>query len=158
MSLQLPCTIAVLLVGGFITSQLSFISPSMVASQTPPASRVTQSPATEIQAGFKQERELSGGEKHTYLLGFKANDFVKLVVEQKGIDVVVRLLGPDGKVNQERDSRNGNQGLEPLSLIVEQAGTYILEVVAVEKTAKAGKYELNLEARHSATDQESGHA
>ncbi|HNB73957.1 MAG TPA: hypothetical protein PLS70_22770, partial [Acidobacteriota bacterium] len=49
------------------------------------------------------EREMKAGEKHTYPVRLKANDFLKLDVVQKGIDVVVRLLGPDMKVMVEVD-------------------------------------------------------
>ncbi|HNH85452.1 MAG TPA: hypothetical protein PL157_24000, partial [Acidobacteriota bacterium] len=75
-----------------------------------------------------EPQTLNPGEKHTYPLKLKTNDFLKLVVEQKGIDVVVRLLGPDGTKLAEVDSPNGTQGPEPLSSIVEQSGSYTLEV------------------------------
>lgn len=99
-------------------------------------------------------RELKGGEKHGYHLKLQANDFLRLVVEQQGIDVVVRLLGPDGKLIQEVDSPNGTQGPEPVSSIVEVAGTYTLEIEALEKTALPGKYEVKSEAIKPATEQD----
>ena len=103
-----------------------------------------------------EPQTLNPGEKHTYPLTLKAGDYLKLVVEQKGIDVVVRLFGPDGKKLAEVDSPNGTQGPEPLVSIVEQSGGYTLEVESLEKTAKAGKYELKLEAAKPATEQDRG--
>ncbi|MBI4749735.1 MAG: hypothetical protein HY774_14705 [Acidobacteria bacterium] len=93
-----------------------------------------------------EPQTLNPGEKHTYPLTLNTNDYLKLVVEQHGIDVVVRLIGPDGKLIQEVDSPNGTQGPEPLSSIIEQTGSYTLEVESLEKTAPPGKYELRLEA------------
>ncbi|MBX7220547.1 MAG: CHAT domain-containing protein [Blastocatellia bacterium] len=119
-----------------------------------PALTPTESADFQLIPGKPFERELKGGETHRYPLQLKADDYLKLVVEQKGIDVVVRLLGPDGKVNQEVDSPNGTQGPEPVSLIVEQAGNYTLEVASGEKTVKPGKYELKLEALRLAGDQD----
>ena len=101
-----------------------------------------------------EPQTLNPGEKHTYPLTLKANDFLKLVVEQQGIDVVVRLLGPDGNKLAEVDSPNGTQGPEPLSFIVEQGGSYTVEVESLEKTAEPGKYELKLEAVKPATEQD----
>ncbi|HNC47184.1 MAG TPA: hypothetical protein PLU80_23630, partial [Acidobacteriota bacterium] len=101
-----------------------------------------------------EPQTLNPGEKHTYPLKLKTNDFLKLVVEQKGIDVVVRLLGPDGTKLAEVDSPNGTQGPEPLSSIVEQSGSYTLEVESLDKTVQAGKYELKLEAVKPATEQD----
>ncbi|MBX7222898.1 MAG: CHAT domain-containing protein [Blastocatellia bacterium] len=99
-------------------------------------------------------RELKGGEKHSYPIPLKANDYVKVVVEQKGIDVAVRLVGPDGKVTQEVDSPNGTQGPEPLASIVEQAGTYTLEIESPEPTAPSGTYELKPGQIRPATEQD----
>ena len=101
-----------------------------------------------------EPQTLNPGEKHTYPLTLKANDFLKLVVEQQGIDVVVRLLGPDGNKLAEVDSPNGTQGPEPVSAIVEQSGSYTLEVESLDKAVQAGKYELKLEAVKPATDQD----
>ncbi|HNH84912.1 MAG TPA: tetratricopeptide repeat protein, partial [Acidobacteriota bacterium] len=153
MPLRLQRVILVFVVGGLIMSQLSFASP-MVAQQVPPTSRTSNPMSTGIQKGFKAERNLSGGEQHTYPLTLKVGDYLKLVVEQRGIDVVVRLLGPDGNQLAKVDSPNGTEGPEPLSLIAEQAGTYTLEVASFEKTARAGKYELNQEAVKPATEQD----
>ncbi|HNH84130.1 MAG TPA: CHAT domain-containing protein, partial [Acidobacteriota bacterium] len=100
------------------------------------------------------ERELKGGEKHTYPLKLNANDFLKLVVEQRGIDVVVRLRGQGEKTLQEIDSPNGTQGPEPLSYIVETDGTYTLEIESLEKAAPAGKYELRSEGVRPATEED----
>ena len=100
------------------------------------------------------ERELKGGDKHRFSVQLNANDFLKLSVIQKGIDVVVRLLGPDGKILQEVDSPNGTQGEEPLSFISNQAGSYTVEIDALEKTAPPGKYRLKPEAIKTATEQD----
>ena len=67
---------------------------------------------------------------------------MKVVVEQKGIDVVVRLFGPDGKQITEVDSPNGTQGPEPVSVIAEAAGEYRLEVKGVGEKAAPGRYEV----------------
>ena len=115
-----------------------------------------QSPASTAQDRRlpAEPQTLNPGGKHTYPLTLNANDYVKLVVEQKGIDVVVRLLGPDGKIVHEVDSPNGTQGPEPLSSIVEKSGGYTLEVESLEKTGQPGKYELKLETVKTATEQD----
>src|SRR5262245_53834350 len=43
------------------------------------------------------ERELAGSQSHSYQMDLSAGQYVKLVVDQLGIDVVVSLFGPDGK-------------------------------------------------------------
>src|SRR5262244_1981050 len=53
--------------------------------------------AQQLEPGKPIERELVGGESHSYQLALDAGQYVKLVVDQRGIDVAVRLSGPDGK-------------------------------------------------------------
>ena len=123
------------------------------APQKPKASE-EQKQTSAVSALPTTPQTLNPGEKHTYPLKLKANDYLKLTVEQQGIDVVVRLVGPDGKTIQEVDSPNGTQGPEPLSAIVEQAGNYILEIEPLGKTGQPGKYELNLESIKTANEQD----
>ncbi|MBI4750639.1 MAG: tetratricopeptide repeat protein [Acidobacteria bacterium] len=99
-------------------------------------------------------QSLNPGEKHQYPLELNSNSFLRVLVEQKGIDVVVRLLGLDGNPVQEADSPNGTNGSELLSLIVDQAGNYILEIESLNKKAQPGKYEIKIEAMRVATDQD----
>jgi tetratricopeptide (TPR) repeat protein len=97
------------------------------------------------------ERELKGGETHYYELPVKAGDYVALIVDQRGIDVLVRLQAPDGAIVAEVDSPNGSQGPEPITVIIEVAGLYRLSVSALEQAAKPGRYEAKLVERHLAT-------
>ena len=53
----------------------------------------------------KIERALAGGEAHTYQLALDAGQYLHLVVEQKGIDVVVA----GKRVNGENDSEHGER-------------------------------------------------
>ncbi|HNH83808.1 MAG TPA: CHAT domain-containing protein, partial [Acidobacteriota bacterium] len=127
-----------------------------VQSSTQSASQpsVNSKPIPQLTPGKPIEQDLKGGEKHTYPIQLKANDYLKLVVEQHGVDVVVRLISPDGKTLHEVDSPNGTQGPEPLSAIIEQGGSYTVEVESLEKTAPSGKYELKLEPLNPATEQD----
>ncbi|HMZ81900.1 MAG TPA: hypothetical protein PLL06_19545 [Acidobacteriota bacterium] len=108
----------------------------------------------ELKPPISMKHELKGGEKHTFSLTLKAKDLLRLVVDQQGIDVVVRLVGLDGKPVQETDNPNGTQGAEPLSFIAAQGGTYRVEIESLKKTDQAGKYELKIEAIQTATDQD----
>jgi CHAT domain-containing protein len=73
------------------------------------------------------------------------------VVEQRGIDVVVQVIAPDGKQLMEVDSPNGDQGPEPVMLITEAAGVYRFHVSSLEKNAPVGKYEISVKGLRAAT-------
>jgi CHAT domain-containing protein len=101
------------------------------------------------------ERELAGGQSHSYRIGLAAGQYLRVVVDQRGIDVVVTLFGPDGKKIVEVDSPNGDQGPEQLAVIVETSGAHRLEIRSLEKAAPAGHYQVKIaELRaHTAQDE-----
>jgi len=98
-------------------------------------------------------REMRGGEQHTYQVKLNAGQYVRFVAEQKGIDVVLSLLGVDGKPLLEVDNNlSGTRGMEVVSLVADAAGTYQLNVRSLEKDASAGGYEIRIEDLRTATD------
>jgi hypothetical protein len=63
-----------------------------------------------LEPGKSIERELAGSQAHAYQLTLAAGQFLHVVAEQRGIDVVVMLIRPDGKELIEVDGPNGTQG------------------------------------------------
>src|SRR5258705_2692541 len=59
------------------------------------------------------ERELKGGETQSYRISLNSGQFLSALVEQRGIDVVIALFGPDSKQIAETDSPNDRWGTEP---------------------------------------------
>jgi erythromycin esterase len=92
------------------------------------------------------ERELKAGETHAYEIALEAGQFLDAAVNQRGIDVVVRVFAPDGKLLAEIDSPNGTQGDEPIALQAKAAGAYRIEVVPNEEggSGAAGRYEIRV--------------
>ncbi|MBI1762730.1 MAG: tetratricopeptide repeat protein [Acidobacteria bacterium] len=127
---------------------------SLVQAQTGVGTSPTapsQAEERTLKLGEPVERELAGGQQHAYQITLSAGQYLNVVVEQRGIDVVVTLSGPDGKQLLEVDSPNGSQGTEPVLWVAEVGGTYRLEVRSLEKTAKTGRYEAKLNEAHPAT-------
>ncbi|HSK70455.1 MAG TPA: tetratricopeptide repeat protein [Pyrinomonadaceae bacterium] len=100
------------------------------------------------------QRELAGGQTHKYKIEAKANEFLQIKVEQKGIDVVVRLFDKDGKQLAEMDSPNGDRGPEILMYITAEAGVYRVEVGSSEANTKKGDYTIFLETPRAATEKD----
>ena len=66
-----------------------------------------------LDQGKPIERELSGGESHSYQLNITTGQYARVIIEQKGIDVVVSVFGPDGKLITAVDNPNGSQPRHP---------------------------------------------
>ncbi len=106
----------------------------------------------EITVGQPVAREMRGGEQHAYQGRLDAGQHVRIVVEQKGIDVVLELLGADGKPLVEVDNNlSGTRGIEVISLVAEVSGIYLFNVRSLEKDASPGRYEVRLEDLRTAT-------
>jgi len=75
----------------------------------------------ELKLQEKIDRALAGGEAHSYRITLKTGQYLRVVVEQKGIDVAVTLFAPNGQKLAEVDSPNGNQGPEPVAWIAQAA-------------------------------------
>ena len=113
----------------------------------------TKASPVPIGVGPPVVREMRGGEEHAYQVSLSAGQHARVVVEQKGIDVVLVLLGADGKPLLEVDNNlSGTRGLEVVSLVAENSNVYLLNVRSLEKGAAAGRYEVRIEDLRIATE------
>lgn len=103
-----------------------------------------------LDEGRPVERILGGGERQELRLAVEAGWYVRLEVEQIGVDVVASLLGPDGAALFSTDDPNGLQDKEILALIAPAAGELRLEVVPHDPQAAPGAYRVELVARRPA--------
>ncbi len=135
-------------VTGRITSRLVWCSLAMVLLC---AAMAAAQQIAELKPNTSVERSLAGGQKNEYRVLLNQGQFLHVVVEQKGIDVEVELLGPDGKRIGHIDSLNSAWGPEPMVAIAEIPGEYRLRVIAGNPQAAAGKYEVRIVALRDAT-------
>src|SRR5215467_5188747 len=115
-----------------------------LAQQT--ASPTTAVVAQQLEQGKPIERELKSKETHAYKLALAAGQFLNAAVNQRGIDVVVRVFAPDEKLVAQIDSPNGAQGDEPIALEAKNTGTYRIEVIPNEEGGEtaSGRYEIRI--------------
>jgi CHAT domain-containing protein/tetratricopeptide (TPR) repeat protein len=116
-----------------------------------PLSPQQRESASTLNPGEVIEREMVGAAVHSYRVALKSGQFVHVTVQQKGIDVVLTLIGPDGAPLIEADSPNGAEGPESLSYIADRNGSYTLKISSLEKEAPAGRYTVKIEELRAAT-------
>jgi C-terminal processing protease CtpA/Prc len=97
------------------------------------------------------ERELLGGQRHSYTVNLKARQIARIVVAQRGVDVVVAVIGPAGKTLFEVDGLTGAHGDETATIVAPQAGAYGIEIRGPAQ-ASPGKYEIRLDRYLSETE------
>ena len=115
-----------------------------LCGQNPPGNSANpQNEAILLERGKPIEREMRGGESHSYKVRAQAGQFIRVVALQEGIDVSVTLLDPSGKQILTADSINGPYGPESVSMIAEGSGDLQFNVSA-STGAPTGHYRIEL--------------
>jgi tetratricopeptide (TPR) repeat protein len=109
-----------------------------------------------LQPGKAIEKSLAAGQTHSYTINLEKDQFVQLKVEQREIDVIVRVFAPSGNLLREFDSPTGPQDSEYVEVISEVAGTYRVEIAPINDSepSASGKYELKVVEWRKATEEE----
>ena len=115
-------------------------SPKNLATQV----NVSQSKSV-LSPGAQIERDIAGGEVHTYNLSLAAGEFVRLVVEGRSGDLVLSLQDSDGKPLGEVVSAIGFSGHKYLSFVATKRDHYQLTVRPSRKDTSHGFYKLKAE-------------
>lgn len=100
------------------------------------------------------KRKIAGAENHYYRIMLAADQYVRLVVDQRGVDVSVTLYQPDGKIVVESNRLIGAYGPETISWVAESSGFYKLEVRSPRADQIAAEYEVRILEERTATFQD----
>jgi CHAT domain-containing protein/predicted negative regulator of RcsB-dependent stress response len=99
-------------------------------------------------------RKLAGGESLSHQFTVVSGQYLHLTVAQKGINVAVTLLAPNGKTLLLVNNNNLMYGPERLSWIAKQTGIYKLRVSSVDRYAISGVYEIRVDERRPAKSED----
>jgi CubicO group peptidase (beta-lactamase class C family) len=110
----------------------------------------------ELKQGKPIEREMTSGEIHVYEVNLKSNQFLYAVAEQRGIDVVIKIIDPRGEQISELNNSGNTQGWEPIYLETSLSGKYKFEISSADKYAEKGNYEIRIEVLQKAAVSEIG--
>jgi CHAT domain-containing protein/Tfp pilus assembly protein PilF len=99
------------------------------------------------------EREIAGAAVHEYRILLKADSFLRVRIEPRGIGVKVRLLAPAGEESAAVEDPGGSVHPDRLSLVA-PAGDYRLAVAARDPRSPRGRYRLVVEDLRAASPQD----
>jgi CHAT domain-containing protein len=102
-----------------------------------------------VQEGTEVARHLAGGQVDGLRLDLEEGQFLHLVIEQQGVDVVSTLSDCDGELILQVDSLQGDQGSEHLLTVADRSGAYALRVKAWSGTG-SGTYSVKVESLREA--------
>lgn len=131
--------IVVALLAGAITQLILSAS----AADPPPGAG---SPGTKLEPEKPIERAIGPGDTHAFEVEVPKGHVVSGVVNQKGIDVKIRVLDPKGALVATIDSPNGAHGPEPWTAGKKNhpEGAWRIEVIPFASDTKPGRYEASI--------------
>jgi CHAT domain-containing protein/tetratricopeptide (TPR) repeat protein len=103
-----------------------------------------QEPPFLLSSSTLLSRNINRNQQHVFRLELRAKEFARVTVDQKGVDVVVKLLDSNRLLLFDRDNPNGNFGPEVVSIATPVEQTYYIAVCA-NRTQPAASYELRVE-------------
>jgi tetratricopeptide (TPR) repeat protein len=90
------------------------------------------------------EKQIAGGQQHTYSIHLAHGQFLFVDVQQLGIDVVIQLIDVDEKLRIESNAPDMSFGAEPFYWIAERDGIYKVVIRPAQVSAKTGKYTIKI--------------
>ncbi len=120
-----------------------------------PNAAAAQTTIPKLQLKEPLARELEPADTHAYRVSVESGQFVFIAVDQLGIDVIVRLLDPDGELLREVDGPVPF-GMEELPFSPEISGEYTVEIRAYDLEEPRGRYAIVLERREPVATTSSG--
>src|SRR5262245_822399 len=106
-------------------------------------------------AGQSMERELKGGESHSYKISLIEGQYLHVMVEQERTDLVLTVFSPNGEKMIEVNSPPRTPGPEVVFLIARQTGDYKLEIHPSDKQAGPGQYKVKIAELRAAIAEDS---
>jgi CHAT domain-containing protein/tetratricopeptide (TPR) repeat protein len=105
--------------------------------------------ASPLERGAAIEGDLSTGQSHTYRLSLATGDFIRITIEQKGLDVAVTLLRPDGRDLVVVDASNNDFRPETIVAIADISGTYTIDVRPSPLAGPHGHYAIRVDEQRA---------
>jgi hypothetical protein len=113
---------------------------------------VTYARETRLEPGQTVTREIAGGQSHTYQITLRAGQFLRVVVEQKGIDLTLALALPQDEAGRQVAEVDLTRvDLESLSYEAIVSGDYRFTIRALGAATLTGTYQARLERKETVT-------
>jgi CHAT domain-containing protein/Tfp pilus assembly protein PilF len=109
-------------------------------------------PPTPLTPGQMIERPLKGGETHSFQVSLAAGQYLCVEVEQRGIDIELRIAGPTKQMLVATDALNSSQGPEIAAIETTETGLHRIDIVSPGTATSAGTYQVKILALRPTTE------
>src|SRR5262249_46618880 len=107
-----------------------------------------------LELGATIKRDIAGGDAHSYNVALIRGQYLRVVVNQHGSDLALKLYSPAGQMIAEVNQLANGSSSKPISVVAPLAGDYRLEITPLKKDAERGGYELSIDQLRAATPED----
>ena len=97
-----------------------------------------------LTSGNTVERDIKGGDTHSFLVDIAAGNTARIEIEQKGVDVALAAYSPDDRQFLTSESPSGVLGGDLILVTATANGKYRIAVTPSDPRAASGKYVIKL--------------
>lgn len=136
----------------FLLAQVVFVLQPMQTNAHSADSTQDPKEPRQLEISKTVEQELVGGQIHSYQITLNIGQHLGVIVEQRGIDVVLWLFAPDGKQIAILDNEIRSIGQEEVELVAEASGNHRLVVRTKQVSSSTGRYRIQVGEPREATE------
>jgi CHAT domain-containing protein/tetratricopeptide (TPR) repeat protein len=123
---------------------LLVVGPSGPTSASSFASAQGTQQLVRLERGLAITKSLASGERDEFVVDLRVGEVVIAAVRQRGIDVVLSVIGPDNREQHRVDRPNVEWGREAITILAETAGAYRLYISPLHSVGPTGRYQLEV--------------
>ncbi|HMC76666.1 MAG TPA: CHAT domain-containing tetratricopeptide repeat protein [Vicinamibacterales bacterium] len=132
-----------------------FLAAAAFSAQQPASDKDPAAPVV-LRPGSSVERNIIGTERHSYDVTLQAGEYAALTVDQRGTDLVVRVLDASGAAVAVVDDEVRKEAREHIAIVADTPRAYRLTVSARYPKLASGPYAIWIDGIRPATDRDRG--
>jgi len=111
---------------------------------------------TVLLAGTLVERQIAGGEAHSYEISLAKNDYLNISIRPQGVELISELSSPEDTLMATTDTSHDSTAGAFIVFVAEVSGSYTLRIHPTKADAKPGRYRVEMAAPRAASAEEAG--
>ena len=107
-----------------------------------------------LELGSVFTETIAGKEISSYSINARAGQYLRVIVEQQGVDVEVTLLSATGNPVIKVNNANGTRGAEVVSFLADQDESFRIDIKTAEPKPKPAPYRISIAEQRESVEQD----
>ena len=107
-----------------------------------------------LELGNVLTEPLAGGEIRSYAIGARAGQYVRVIVEQQGVDVEISLVSANGATLVTVNNANGTRGAEVISFLTTRDDSFRINIKSTEPNPRPAFYRVSIAEQRDSVEED----